>query len=123
MPALKALGGRGESGRNPRVRPVPEPEMSRKAVDTTGEVLRGGCVAEGDGGAATVSVGVEAGLLTFLTEVVAEVDGGAAMVLSKGDEAVLLAVLAAEGYGKTCHERLAGGQEAKNREGDTWGRR
>ena len=54
MPALKALGGRGESGRNPRVRPVLEPEMSRIAVDGAGEVLRGGCVAEGDGGAATV---------------------------------------------------------------------
>ena len=69
MPALKALGGRGESGRNPRIRPLPEPEMSQKTVDATGEVLRGGCVAEGD--------------------------GGAAMVLSEGAEAVLLAVLAA----------------------------
>ena len=95
-PTLKALGGRGELGRNPRVRPVPEPEMSRKAVDSTGEVLRGGCVAEGDGGATMVlSVDAEAGLLTFLT-VVVEVDGGAAMVLSEGAEAVLLAVLAAE---------------------------
>ena len=97
MPTLKALGGRGELGRNPRVRPVPEPEMSRKAVDATGEVLRGGCVVEGDGGAAMVlSVDAEVGLLTFLTEVVAEVDGGAAMVLSVDAEAVLPAFLVAE---------------------------
>ena len=70
MPALKALGGRGESGRNSRVPPVPGPEISRIAVDATGEVLRGGCVAEGDGGTASV--------------------------LSEGAEAVLLAVLAVE---------------------------
>ena len=74
MPALKALGGRGESGRNPRVRPVPEPEMSRIAVDGTDEVLRGGCVTEGDDGAATVlSEGAEAVLLAVLVvEVVRE---------------------------------------------------
>ena len=73
MPALKALGGRGESGRNPRVQPVPEPEMSRMTVDVTGEVPRGGCVAEGNGGATTVSVGVEAVLLGILVaEVVRE---------------------------------------------------
>ena len=35
--------------------------MSRNAVDATGEVLRGGCVAEVDGGAAMVlSVDAEA---------------------------------------------------------------
>ena len=97
VPTSKALGGRGELGRDPRVRPVPEPEMSRKAVDATGEVLRGGCVAERDGGAAMVlSADAEAGLLTFLIEVVAEVDGGTAMVLSVDVEAVLLVVLAAE---------------------------
>ena len=73
MAAWKARGGRGEAGRNPRVRPVPEPEMSRIAVDVTGEVPRGRCVAKGDGGAATVSVGVEAVLLGVLTvEVVRE---------------------------------------------------
>ena len=66
VPALKARGGRGESGRNPQVRPVPEPDMSRIAVDVTGEVPRGGCVAERDGRAATVSVGVEAVLLGVL---------------------------------------------------------
>ena len=93
---LRALGGRGELGRKPRVRPVPEPEMSRKGVDATGEVLRGGCVTEGDDGAAMDTVGAEAGLLTFLAEVVAEVDGGAAMVLSVGAEEVLLAFLAKE---------------------------
>ena len=96
MPTLKALGGRGELGRKPRVRPVPEPEMSRKAVDATGVVLRGGCVAEGAGGATMKTAGAEAGLLTFLAEVVAEVDGGAAMVLSVGTEAVLLAFLVEE---------------------------
>ena len=42
VPTLKARGGGGESGRNPRVRLVPEPEMSRKAVDATRKVLRGG---------------------------------------------------------------------------------
>ena len=60
MPTLKALGGRG-------VWPVPEPEISRKAVDATGEVLRGGCVAEVDGGAARVfSMEAETVLLGFL---------------------------------------------------------
>ena len=98
VPTLKALGGRGDLGRNLRMRPVPEPEMSRKAVDATGEVLRGGCVAEVDGGAAMVlSVDEEAVLLAFLAaEVVAEVDGGAAMVLSLDAKAVLLVFLAAE---------------------------
>ena len=43
------------------------------AVDVTGEVPRGGCVAEGDGGVATMSVGVEAFLLGALAaEVVRE---------------------------------------------------
>ena len=40
--------------------------MSRIAGDVTGEVLSGGCVAERDGGAATVSVGVGAVLLGVL---------------------------------------------------------
>ena len=81
-----------ESGRNPRVRPVPEPEMSREAVDATGEVLRGGCVAVVDGGAAMVfSMEAEAVLLRFLAA-----DGDAAMVLSMEAEAVLLGFLAAE---------------------------
>ena len=73
MPALKPLDGR-DSWRSPRVRPVPEPETSQIAVDGTGEVLRGGCVAEGDGGAATVlSEGAEAVVLTVLAaEVVRE---------------------------------------------------
>ena len=97
VPTLKALGGRWELGRNPRVRPVPEPEMSRKTVYATGEELRGGCVAEGDGGAAMVlSVDAEAGLLAFLAEMVTEVDGGAAFLLSVDAKAVLLAFLAAE---------------------------
>ena len=92
MPTLKALGGRGESGRSPRVRPVPELEMSRKAVDATGEVLRGGCVVEVDGGAAMVfCMEAEAVLLGFLAA-----DGDAAMVVSMEAEAVLLRFLAAE---------------------------
>ena len=92
MPTLKAFGGRGESGLNPRVRPVPEPEMSRKAVDATGEVLRGGYVVEVDGGAAMVfSMEAEAVLLGFLAT-----DGDAAMVLSMEAEAVLLGFWAAE---------------------------
>ena len=73
MAARKARVGSGKSGRNPRVRPIPEPELSRMSVDGTGEVSRGGRVAEGDGRVATVSVGVEAGLLRVLTvEVVGE---------------------------------------------------
>ena len=92
MPTLKALGGRGESGRSPPVRPVPEPEMSRKAVDATGEVLRDGCVAEVDGGAVMVfSMEAEAVLLGFLAA-----DGDADKVLSMEAEAVLLGLLAAE---------------------------
>ena len=92
MPTLKALGGRGESERNPRVRPVPEAEMSRKAVDSTGEVLRGGCVTEVNGGAAMVfSMEAEAVLLGFLAA-----DGDAAMILSMEEEAVSLRFLAAE---------------------------
>ena len=92
MPTLKAFGGTGESGLNPRVRPVPEPEMSRKAVDATGEVLRGGCVAEVDGRAAMIfSMEAEAVLLGSLAA-----DDDAAMVLSEEAEAVLLGFLAAE---------------------------
>ena len=74
MAAWKARGDSGEAGRNPRVRPVPEPEMSRIAVNGTGEVPRGGCVAEGDGRAATVSVGVEAVLLRVLPKEVVRED-------------------------------------------------
>ena len=70
--AWKARGS-GEAGRNPRVRPVPEPELSRIFVDGTGEASRGGREAEGDSRAATVSVGVGASLLGVLTaEVVRE---------------------------------------------------
>ena len=99
MPALKALGGRGESGRNPRIRPLPEPEMSQKTVDAmhTGEVLRGGCVAEGD--------------------------GGAAMVLSEGAEAVLLAVLAAVVVREDMLREAREGARGENRKGGTWSRR
>ena len=87
--------------------------MSRKAVDATGEVLRGGRVAEGDGGAAMVlSADAEAGLLTFLA-VVAEVDGGAAMVMSEGAEAVLLAVLAAEMVKEDMLREAQGGKRRK----------
>ena len=83
---------RGESGRNPRVRSVPVPEISRKAVDATGKLLRGGCVAEVDGGVAMIfSIEAEAVLLGFLAA-----DGDAAMVLSMEAEAVLLGFLAAE---------------------------
>ena len=66
--------------------------MSRKAVDATGEVLRGGCVAEVDGDAAMVfSMEAEAVLLGFLAT-----DGDAAIVLSMEAEAVLLGFLVAE---------------------------
>ena len=119
MPLLKALVSRGELGRNPRVRPVPEPDMSRKAVDATGEVLRGGRVAEGDGGAAMVlSVDEKAVLLAFLAEVVVEVDGGAVMVLSVDAEAVLLAFLAAEVVGEDMlrEARKGAGGEKSRRE-------
>ena len=86
MPTLKALGGRGESGRNYW------PHPRRNAVDATGEVLRGGCVAEVDGGASMIfSMEAEAVLLEFLAA-----DGDAAMVLSMEAEAVLLGFLAAE---------------------------
>ena len=66
MAAWKARGS-GEAGRNPRVRPVSEPELSRISLDGIGEVSRGGREAEGDGRAATVSVGVGAVLLGVLT--------------------------------------------------------
>ena len=72
MAAWKARGS-GEAGRNPRVRPVPEPELARISVESAGEVSRGGREAEGDGRAATVSVGVGAVLVGVLTvEVVRE---------------------------------------------------
>ena len=72
MAAWKACGS-GEAGRNPRVRPVPEPELSRISVDGTGEVSRGGREADGDGRVAMVSVGVGAVLLGVLTvEVIQE---------------------------------------------------
>ena len=72
MVAWKARGS-GEAGRNPRVRPVPESELVRIAVESTGEVSRGGREAEGDGRVAMVSVGVEAVLVGALTvEVVRE---------------------------------------------------
>ena len=48
--------GSGASGRNPRVRPVPEPELPRMSVKGTGEVSRGGHEAEGDGEAVLLSV-------------------------------------------------------------------
>ena len=46
--AWKARGS-GAAGRNPRVRPVPEPELPRISVEGTGEVSRGGREAEGGG--------------------------------------------------------------------------
>ena len=48
--------GSGAAGRNPQVRPVPEPELPRMSVEGTGEVSRGGHEAEGDGGAVLWSV-------------------------------------------------------------------
>ena len=51
---MKALEGTGKAGRRPRVRPAPEPEMSRRAAGTTGEVLTGGGMAEVDDGVAAV---------------------------------------------------------------------
>ena len=40
--------GSGAAGRNPGVRPVPEPVLSRMSMSGTGELSRGGRVAEGD---------------------------------------------------------------------------
>ena len=48
--------GRGEAGRNPRVRPVPEPELLRMSVEGTGEASRGGREAEEDGVAVLLRV-------------------------------------------------------------------
>ena len=48
--------GSEEAGRNPRVRPVPELELARISVVGTGEVPRGGRVAEGDGEAVLLRV-------------------------------------------------------------------
>ena len=48
--------GSGAVRRNPRVRPVPEPELPRISVEDNGEVSRGGCKAEGDGKAVLLSV-------------------------------------------------------------------
>ena len=61
-PTVKALGDTGESGRSPRVRSAPEPEISRKVAGTTGEVLTGGGVAAVDDGAAIFPEGCAAGL-------------------------------------------------------------
>ena len=48
--------GSGESGRNPRMWPYPEPELSRLSVVGTGEVPRDGRAAEGDGEAVLLKV-------------------------------------------------------------------
>ena len=56
MAARQARVSSGESGRNPRVRPVHEPELSRISVVGTGEVPRGGRVAKGDGEAVLLRV-------------------------------------------------------------------
>ena len=56
MAARKARVGSGESGRNPRMWPVPEPELARLSVVGTGEVPRNGRVAEGDGEAVLLRV-------------------------------------------------------------------
>ena len=56
MAARKARVGSGESGRNPRVRPVPEPELARLSLVGTGEVPRDGRVADGDGEAVFLRV-------------------------------------------------------------------
>ena len=45
MAARKARVGSGEARRNPRVRPVLEPELARISVVGTGEVPRSGRVA------------------------------------------------------------------------------
>ena len=50
------LRGSGASGRNSRVRPVPEPKLPRMSVEGTGEVSRGGRKAKGDGEAVLLSV-------------------------------------------------------------------
>ena len=55
MAAWKARGS-GAAGRNPRVRPVPEPELPRMSVEGPGEVSRGGREAEGDGEAILLRV-------------------------------------------------------------------
>ena len=55
MAARKARGS-GAAGRNPRVRPVPEPELPRMSVEGTSEVSRGGREAEGDGEAVLLGV-------------------------------------------------------------------
>ena len=53
--AWKARGS-GAAGRNPRARPVPEPELPRTSVEGIGEVSRGVREAEGDGEAVLLSV-------------------------------------------------------------------
>ena len=55
MAAWKARGS-GAAGRNPRVRPVPEPKLLRMFVECTGEVSRGGREAERDGEAVWLRV-------------------------------------------------------------------
>ena len=56
MAARKARVGSGESGRNPRVRPVPETELAQFSVVGTGEVPRDERVADGDGEAVLLRV-------------------------------------------------------------------
>ena len=46
--AVEKARGSGAAGRNPGVRPVPEPVLSRMSVSGTGERSRGGRVAEGN---------------------------------------------------------------------------
>ena len=55
MEAWKARGI-GAAGRNPRVRPVPEPELPLMFVEDTGEVSRGGREVERDGEAVLLRV-------------------------------------------------------------------
>ena len=47
--AVEKASGSEAAGRNPGVRPVPEPVLSRMSVDGIGERSRGGRVAKGDG--------------------------------------------------------------------------
>ena len=55
MAAWKARGS-GVAGRNPRVRPVPEPKLLLMFVEGAGEVSRGGREAERDGEAVLLRV-------------------------------------------------------------------
>ena len=60
---MRALGGTGRSGRSPRVRSAPEPDISRKVSGATGEVLTGGGMVAVDDGAAIFPEGCAAGLV------------------------------------------------------------